>query len=92
MISEPISHFVVMWLYDNHHDFYGVFSSVELAIESMQAETDPFRKAQLHLNHSIYEYNGTKVVDEIAVSDVADLDRDVAVRDVIERHKYGGRR
>jgi len=70
-IQEPNTHFLVHWSYDAHHKIYGVFSSVELAIQSIELfpKDDEERQAIID-NYQIDEYKGDVLVDTIYVADI----------------------
>ncbi len=77
-MQEPNSHFLVAWIYDEHHEVFGIFSSIELALDAIRRSDIPIQ-AQVYKNHSIYEYIGTEIIDEIGVSDVLEVSKKVII-------------
>jgi len=73
-IQEPNTHFLVHWSYDAHHKIYGVFSSVEIAVNSINSLKNELFSAvaRQHIidNYQIDEYKGNVLVDTIYVADV----------------------
>lgn len=74
-ITEPNTHFLVVWEYDSHHGVYGVFSSTELAVASMLKEKREIQ-AELYHHYVVREYKGSELIDEVDVSDILEIDND----------------
>lgn len=70
-IEEPNTHFLLHWSYDEHHRIYGIFSSVELAIQSIKLVPKADGERQVIIdNYQIDEYKGDLLVNTIYVSDI----------------------
>lgn len=83
MITEPHSHFVVMWNYDGHHQFLGVYSSMEIVISNIKA-LPLHERASVMKNHRVYEYKGSEIVDEIDVCEVVYIEDDNEVYEYLK--------
>ena len=72
-IDEPNQHFLVQWAYDEHHKIFGIFSSIELAIQHIKDLKKGKEKDHIIQNYQIDEYKGTVWVDSISVEDVIEV-------------------
>lgn len=67
-----MKHFLVFWAEDDHHELYGVFSSMDEFVESFSKESERMKDHLLSF-FKIHEMQGKELIDVIYLDELADV-------------------
>lgn len=67
-----MKHFLVLWAEDDHHELYGVFSSMDEFVESFDKESKQTKDRLLEF-FEVREMQGKELIDVIYLDELADV-------------------